>query len=224
MNQEQILHLFKKDSTTPPIIIDEVWCLNILTHITGFHLTSLDECRTGEFSTISLYEIPEDKKLFDIATIRAFIRDMSLVPYDEKHIYVLRWIDTWTPEAMNALLKILEECPIYASIILVVEDSEALLETIHSRCIDLYAQRGVWMISPVLQDAFDRFMRGDRESFIQELFTKKFEKSEALGLLRYAVFHPSTQNIEEIEQAIIDIRMSHESPRNILDSLFIIPR
>jgi hypothetical protein len=80
------------------------------------------------------------------------------------------------------------------------------------------------MISPVLQDAFDRFMRGDRESFIQELFTKKFEKSEALGLLRYAVFHPSTQNIEEIEQAIIDIRMSHESPRNILDSLFIIPR
>ncbi len=43
---------------------------------------------------------------------------------------------------MNALLKILEECPIYASILLVVEDSEALLETIHSRCIDLYAQRG----------------------------------------------------------------------------------
>ena len=94
MTYEQFEKTFKNKELTPPIIIDENGCLDILTRITGKHLTTLDDCRTGEFQNISLYEIPEERKLFDITTVRNCIRDMSLVPYEEKHIYILRSIDT----------------------------------------------------------------------------------------------------------------------------------
>jgi DNA polymerase III delta prime subunit len=39
---------------------------------------------------------------------------------------------------MNALLKVLEDTPTHAIILLVVSDRETLLETIHSRTIDLF--------------------------------------------------------------------------------------
>lgn len=41
---------------------------------------------------------------------------------------------------MNALLKVLEDTPEHAIILLVVDNREALLETIHSRTIDLFSQ------------------------------------------------------------------------------------
>ncbi len=158
MIHDQFIKTFSADVSTPPIIIDENGCLELLTQITGKHLISLDECRGGEFSFISLYEIPEDKKLFDITTVRNCIRDISLKPYAGKQIYILRSIDRWTPEAMNALLKILEECPTYASIILVVDDSEGLLETIHSRCMNLYQSSDIWEISDELRQYFDEYV------------------------------------------------------------------
>jgi hypothetical protein len=224
MIYKQFISLFEKDTATPPIIIDENSCLEILSTITGKHLTDLDECRTSDISTISLYEIQEDKKLFDITTVRHCIRDISLIPYEWKHIYILRWIDKWTPEAMNALLKVLEECPIYASIMLVVEDPEALLETIHSRSMNLYRDSTSGTLTAELQGYFDEYLRWDVANFTRELFYGKLDKSEAIWLLRHAIMYWPAHSVEIFEQWIIDIRNSHESPRNILDSIFFIPR
>jgi DNA polymerase III subunit delta' len=64
--------------------------------------------------------------------------DISEIPYEKKHIYILRDFDEATREAMNATLKILEEPPEYAIIALVVKNPESLLETIHSRTLNLF--------------------------------------------------------------------------------------
>ena len=47
----------------------------------------------------------------------------------------MRDFDEATLKAMNAMLKILEEPPKYAIIILIVKNSESLIETIRSRCL-----------------------------------------------------------------------------------------
>jgi DNA polymerase-3 subunit delta' len=75
---------------------------------------------------------------FPIIEIRKFISDTAKIPYEGKHIYILSGIDTGSLEAMNALLKVLEDTPRHAIILLVVSDRESLLETIHSRTIDLF--------------------------------------------------------------------------------------
>lgn len=157
-NYEKFIKSFENPDGVPPIIIDEIGCIQVLTLITGNHITSLDECRTGEMKNIYLYEIAEDKKLFDIATVRKCISDLSLIPYSGKNIYVLRSIDTGTPEAMNALLKILEDCPSYASIMLVVTNPEALLETIHSRCMNFFRESGGYMLRDELRDAYHDYL------------------------------------------------------------------
>jgi DNA polymerase III gamma/tau subunit len=75
---------------------------------------------------------------FPIIEIRKFISDTAKIPYEGKNIYILSGIDTGSLEAMNALLKVLEDTPRHAIILLVVSDRESLLETIHSRTIDLF--------------------------------------------------------------------------------------
>ncbi len=42
---------------------------------------------------------------------------------------------------MNALLKVLEDTPKHAVILLVVENRESLIETVHSRSIDMFSQK-----------------------------------------------------------------------------------
>jgi DNA polymerase III gamma/tau subunit len=68
------------------------------------------------------------------------------IPYTSRHTYVLRDFDEATLEAMNATLKILEEPPKYALILLIVKNPESLLETIISRSLNLYkseARQGI---------------------------------------------------------------------------------
>ncbi len=207
-----------------PVIIDEDGCLDLLIQITGQDVATLDECQQAMVSHVSLYDIPEGKKLFDIGTIRRFIQDLELIPYESRHIYILRSIDLGTPEAMNALLKSLEDCPIYACIILVVSDPEALLETIRSRAINLYQSHFHGELKEELRHLVDQYIVWDTSWLILEIFTKKFEKDEAISLLEYLTLHDTKHYGDLIEQGIIDIRMSHESPRNILDGIFLIPR
>ena len=102
MIHDQIIKTFSADLSTPPIIIDENGCLELLTQITGKHLISLDECRGGEFSFISLYEIPEDKKLFDITTVRNCIRDISLKQGDKARVEVLLRSEGIDPHHLHA--------------------------------------------------------------------------------------------------------------------------
>lgn len=109
----------------------------ILSEYTKKHIISYEELAQENIENISIYDIPEDKKEFNIETVRHCILDIELRPYEGKHIYILRHFDTATIQAQNALLKVLEEAPEYAIILLEVANANSILETIKSRTINL---------------------------------------------------------------------------------------
>ncbi|MCX7791933.1 MAG: DNA polymerase III subunit delta' [Chloroflexaceae bacterium] len=74
------------------------------------------------------------QKELKIATIREWQRDITLRPYEaQRRVLILHDAERLSEEAANAMLKTLEEPPLYATLILVA-DSNDLLPTIVSRC------------------------------------------------------------------------------------------
>ncbi len=65
--------------------------------------------------------------------------DVALKPYSSAHkIYLITEAEKMTVQAQNALLKTLEEPPLYAVILLMTSNVNALLPTILSRCVMLH--------------------------------------------------------------------------------------
>lgn len=221
---QQYIRNFQQDTTSiTPLIIDMRWAILLLERLTNRSMESLEAYREEATLGISLYSRPEDKKLFDISTVQTFIRDIALIPYEKKHIYILRDIDTGSPEAMNALLKILEECPAYAAILLVVTDPNALLPTIHSRCINAFKTD---MIDPLPWD-IEWFLKEHAQwkpaSLASYLHREKIEKNIALSLLQSYLPYADQYMLEQIEWAIIQIKNGFDTPKNMLEVVFLNP-
>ena len=137
---DRYISTFALDTATTPAIVTSHDALTIVERWSGRSLSSLDSLHKEYIPGVWLYETPEDKVEFPIIVVRKFISDTAQIPYEGKYIYILSGVDTASLEAMNALLKVLEDTPRHAIILLVVGDREALLETIHSRTIDLFRQ------------------------------------------------------------------------------------
>jgi DNA polymerase-3 subunit delta' len=70
-----------------------------------------------------------------IEQVRALKREVVLAPYESRYrVLILRHMDRASVEAANSLLKLLEEPPAHAVIVLTAVDVEALPATIVSRC------------------------------------------------------------------------------------------
>lgn len=83
-----------------------------------------------------LHEKPNSISVDDIR--RQVNEDIQVKPYSGKYkIYIIPEADLMTVQAQNAILKTIEEPPAYAVIFLLVENAEALLPTIRSRCVML---------------------------------------------------------------------------------------
>ncbi len=81
---------------------------------------------------------PEDKKSIGIDQIRTqVIQEAYVRPFHSGHKVFLIEGTELTVEAQNALLKILEEPPVYAVFILLTTVPDKLLKTIRSRCLHL---------------------------------------------------------------------------------------
>lgn len=92
---------------------------------------------TGENHPDFLCMEPEDNSI-KIAQIRLLQKKIQEKPIlSDKKVYIIDNADTMTPEAQNCLLKILEEPPEFAIIILIGSQENAFLTTIKSRCMIL---------------------------------------------------------------------------------------
>ncbi|CEK32606.1 DNA polymerase III subunit delta' [[Clostridium] sordellii] len=69
-----------------------------------------------------------------IAQIRNLQTDVIIKPHGDYKIYVINNAEKMTIESQNALLKTLEEPPVYVIIILITNNKNSLLDTIKSRC------------------------------------------------------------------------------------------
>ena len=83
--------------------------------------------------------ITHDKTSISVNDIREQLNnDISIKPYSSEYkIYIIPDANKMTEQAQNALLKTIEEPPVYAIIILLTENSDSLLPTIRSRCVTL---------------------------------------------------------------------------------------
>ncbi len=83
--------------------------------------------------------ITHDKTSISVNDIREQLNnDISIKPYSSEYkIYIIPDANKMTEQAQNALLKKIEEPPVYAIIILLTENCDSLLPTIRSRCVTL---------------------------------------------------------------------------------------
>ncbi len=72
----------RSDTASTPVMMDESSIFVLLSGITGQHLLSYIELAEANITNISIYDIPEDKKEFNIETVRRCIVDIELRPYE----------------------------------------------------------------------------------------------------------------------------------------------
>lgn len=215
-----IASILSENSTTP-VMMDESSIFLVLSWITKQHLLSYEELIEANISNIFTYDIPEDKKEFNIETVRSCIIDIELKPYEWKNIYILRHFSTATLHAQNALLKILEECPKYAVIILEVENPNSVLETIRSRVIDLTQNRSWDNMSLIESEIVECYKKKNHKKLAQILYSLKCSSNEAIEILGSVYPYLSQEDMVKCNIAIESLSTTHENPRSILDVFFI---
>ena len=78
------------------------------------------------------------KNVIKVDEIREFCGELFLKPTKTSHkVFVIDDAECMNEQAQNALLKVLEEPPLYATIILITSNKEKLLNTIKSRVVDI---------------------------------------------------------------------------------------
>ena len=122
---------------------------------------------------------------------------------------------------MNASLKILEEPPEYAIILLVVANPESILETIHSRTITLFQSKWNIHLSKEQQNMIQQYFEGIPDDLIAYLYLTRYDEQTAIMILMEALNYAEKSMIDRIEQWLIELFQVNESPRNILDRVFL---
>ena len=85
--------------------------------------------------------------------IEQLVQDAYLTPYAaERKIYIVPDAQLMTRDAQNKLLKTLEEPPSYVTILLLTTGTEAMLQTVKSRCVPL-------MLRPVPTPELEAFLK-----------------------------------------------------------------
>ncbi len=104
---------------------------------------SCSMCESGNHPDVAvvtnqLYD--QSKKSTDVLvdTIRNMKKDVYIKPYhSQRKIYIIPNADTMNMYAQNSLLKVLEEPPVYCTIILIAENSNMFLPTVLSRTVSV---------------------------------------------------------------------------------------
>ncbi len=98
---------------------------------------SCKQCASGNHPDI-IY-VTHEKTVISVDDVRDQInKDIIIKPYSSPYkIYIVDEAEKMSVQAQNALLKTIEEPPVYAIIMLLSTDGENLLPTIRSRCIQL---------------------------------------------------------------------------------------
>jgi len=106
--------------------------------IDGVACGECESCLT--FDNISDFRLitPDEKGSIKVEAIRNLTDEMLLKPTtSSRKVFIIDDAETMTEAAQNALLKSLEEPPIYATIVLITSNKEKIISTIKSRCVDI---------------------------------------------------------------------------------------
>lgn len=109
-------------------------CLN---NTDGVACNTCEVCNTFENNS-DFYIVEQEKNIIKVDEIRKLESEIYLKPTKaNRKCFIINDADLMNESAQNALLKVLEEPPRYATIILVATNKEKLLGTIKSRVISI---------------------------------------------------------------------------------------
>lgn len=137
---------------------------------------------TGNHPDLTVVEPEKDRKTISVSSIRNIVAAAAVSPQRAKrHIFLIDCAEAMTPEAQNALLKILEEPPASVMFILTSESRAQLLTTVVSRC-------AVLTLSPVDGKTAEEYISGrvkkDAEDIKKAVASARGNIGVALALLR----------------------------------------
>jgi DNA polymerase-3 subunit delta' len=95
---------------------------------------------------------PVARPVIRMGQLRAVQRAAYFHPQGRRRVFILDDADTMRRDYANIFLKILEEPPETATLILLASSADALLPTIRSRCLQFY-------FAPVPADAIEQFLK-----------------------------------------------------------------
>lgn len=147
-------------------------------------------CEIFENSPDFVYITDEDG-LIKVGDIRALTENIMLKPVkSERRVFIINNADLMNEPAQNALLKILEEPPLYATIILVLSNKEKILRTIKSRCNEI-------TFSPLTNEEMHEYFKN--QEIPEDLF--KYARG-SIGKLEQLKDSNYLENLMELEKAI----------------------
>lgn len=215
------INSIQAQGATTPALMSTDNIIHCLSEIIGQDFLSLEEVIQDTRSDIFFYDIPDDKKEFTIKIVREFIAKIWLAPYTGKHIYILRNFDHANISAQNAILKILEDCPKYAVIILEVTSIHNMLETVLSRTIHLVNSQYWYDLSDTSKKIIEYYQYNKKGDLLTELYWFKCSSQEAIALLRSIYPHTRGSSTQLCQYCIESLATTYENPRNILDAFFV---
>lgn len=121
----------------------------------------------------------------------------------------------------NATLKLLEECPDYAVIILLVKNPKKLLDTIFSRTITLTKKHESNVLSDEIKIFLKNFLNGNKTEFLSYLFNADIDHDLAKSILMNVFSELDSESQKVCKQYIINLETTNEKPKNIVEAFFL---
>lgn len=153
--------------------------------------------------------------------IREFL---SIKPYSAKgRVVFILHADNLSLDAQNALLKTLEEPPLYATIVLAVENEQRLLPTIHSRCQMIYLDENengdrqtTKSINKESNDQIEKLIKANLSERFQ--YIEKVDDKESLFQSLFAYYHERLKKDPDVVQTVktlLEVEKWHKANGNI---------
>lgn len=144
----------------------------------------------GIHPDVSVISGPGEGKPITVDQVRTLRSDAYIRPNEGKRkIYLLEHADQMNPSAQNAILKLLEEGPAYAAFLLIGENAGGLLQTVRSRCEELFLTPA----AAVRDEETDQ----ERLAAVRKL-AGALERAEELELLEAAMLLDARRGREEL--------------------------
>ena len=177
------------------------------------------EKNEGKINDSDFKIIYPENDIIKVEQIRELINDIYLKPViSKKKVIIINDANKMNDNAQNALLKVLEEPPSYAIIILIVNNKEKILKTILSRVTEIaFEALSNDELKQIIKEDIDfDYARGSVSqamSIIENDFYKM--SKEILPLIDSKDFLMLNRKMNEVKKADIDIAKELEMLKNM---------
>ena len=168
----------------------------------------------GTFNEADFKIIEPEKDVIKVEEIRKLINEIYIKPtYSSKKVVIINDADKMNPSAQNALLKVLEEPPFYATLILITSNREKIIKTILSRVTEIkFNSLSIEELEKIVGSSIDlTYARGSASNALSLMENDCYMVSKDLVDLF------SKKNFIDINKKINDIKLSDNDIIKVLE-------